>query len=249
VHLKRQAYSRWKNRRVDVFITTSDIIRSKLVDDGVPTDRIVTVHDGLNVGLVDKHDAVNVHKTFWLPHGAPVVGTVGRLVPHNGYKHLVAAAALVVREEPDTRFLILGRGDLRESLERQVKDLGLERHVFLTGFREDVWGVMKSLDIFVVSSIAERLSGTVLEAMACRCPVVATRIGVVPESVVDGETGIMVAPKDDTALAAAIVRLLGDAELRGTLGAAARRRVETTFSVEKMVAGIVEVYERFLGRQ
>jgi glycosyltransferase involved in cell wall biosynthesis len=249
-HLKRQAYARWKNRRVDVFVTASDTIRSMLVDDGVPVDRVVTVPDGLNVGLIDKHAPVDVHKTFWLPHGAPVVGTVGRLVPHKGYKHLVAAAALVVREVPDARFLILGSGDLREALDRQVKDLGLERHVFLTGFREDVWGVMKSFDIFVMSSVAESLGGAVLEAMACGCPVVATRITGISESVIDGETGVLVAPRDESGLASALAGLLRDPERRRALGAQGRRRVETAFSVEEMVRGIVGVYERFLpGRQ
>jgi glycosyltransferase involved in cell wall biosynthesis len=245
VHLKRQAYSRWTYRRVDVFVAASKSIRSTLVDDGIPADRIETVHDGLDVSLVDKHAAIDVHKTFWMPHGAPVVGTVGRLIPHKGGTHLVAAAALVVRQVPDTRFLILGRGDLRESLERQVKDLGLERHVLFPGFCDDAWGVMRSLDIFVMSSVAESPGGTVLEAMACGCPVVATRVGGIPESVVDGESGLLVPPGDEPALASAIVRLLDDRTLRTRLGAAARRRVETAFSVTAMVQGILDVYERF----
>ena len=248
VHLKRQAYSRWKNRRVDVFVAASQGIQTMLLDDGVPADRIVTVHDGLNVGLIDKHAPVDVHKTYWLPHGAPVVGTVGRLTPQKGTRHLVAAAARVVPQVPDTRFLVLGQGDLRESLERQVKDLGLERHVLLTGFQEDVWGVMRSLDVFVMSSVAESPGGTILEAMACGCPVVATRVGGIAESVLDEETGLLVPPRDEPALAAAIVRLLGDPALCRDLGAAARRRVETTFSVEEMVRELVEVYERFRAR-
>ena len=151
-----------------------------------------------------------------MPHGAPVVGNVAALVPHKGQKHLVAAAAKVHREEPDARVLIVGEGELREPLERQIKDLGLERHVYLAGFRSDALGLMKSFDLFAMSSITEGLGSAMLEAMACRRAIVATRAGGIPEVVVDGQTGLLVPPHDDGALAAAIVRLLRDPSLRQT---------------------------------
>src|SRR5262249_46673959 len=139
-----------------------------------------------------------------------------------------------------------GTGDLREPLERQIKDLGLERHVYLTGFRSDALGLMKSFDLFAMSSVTEGLGSAMLEAMACRRAVVGTRAGGIPEVVVDGQTGLLVPPHDDTALAAAIVRLLRDASLRQALGDAGRKRVEDEFSAERMVAKTVAVYERFL---
>ncbi len=245
-HLKRHAFSRWKYRQVDVFIAASSVIAAMLVQDGIPADRIVTVHDGVNLGLVDKQPTVDARATFWLPHGAPVVGNVAALVPHKGQRHLVAAAGLLHRDLPDARVVIVGEGELRDSLTRQIKDLGLDRHVMLAGFRADALGLMKSFDLFAMSSITEGLGSAVLEAMACGRAVVATRAGGLPEVVVDNETGLLVPPHDDPALASAIARLLRDDARRQALGQAGRARVEQEFSAERMVAKTVEVYATFL---
>jgi glycosyltransferase involved in cell wall biosynthesis len=243
-HLKRHAFSRWKYSHVDVFIAASNTIAQILIDDGVAAERIVTVHDGVNVGYIDKQPAVDVHAAFWLPKGVPVVGNVAALAPHKGQKHLVAAAARLVRDLPDTRVVIIGDGELREPLERQVRDLGLERHVLIAGFRGDVIGLMKTFDLFVMSSVTEGLGSAILEAMACSRAVVATRAGGIPEVVVPGETGLLVAPHDEPALAAAIVELLRDPARRAEMGAAGRTRVVEQFSIDKMVQATLAVYER-----
>jgi len=248
-HLKRHAFSKWKYRQVDVFIAASKVIAAMLVDDGIPADRIETVHDGVNVGAVDKQPVVDAHAAFGLPHGAPLVGNVAALAPHKGQRHLVAAAARVVRELPDARFLIVGDGELREPLERQIRELGLERHVRLAGFRPDALGLIKSFDLFAMSSVTEGLGSAVLEAMACARAVVGTRAGGLPEAVVDGETGRLVAPHDDAALAVAIVGLLGDPAGRARMGAAGRQRVEREFSIERLIAGTLAVYRDRLARR
>jgi len=242
-HLKQHAFSKWKYRHVDVFIAASHLIRSILINDGIPADRIDVVHDGVNLALIDKQPPVDVHASFWLPSGAPVVGNVAALAPHKGQRHLVAAAARVVRRIPDARFLILGEGELGQALERQIKDLGLGRHVFLGGFRSDALGLMKSFDLFVMSSITEGLGSAVLEAMACERPVVATRAGGLPEAVEDGRTGLLVPPRDEAALEDAIVGLLDDPARRAQFGHAGRDRVARLFSVEHLVTGTAGVYE------
>jgi glycosyltransferase involved in cell wall biosynthesis len=247
-HLKQHAFSKWKYRQVDVFIAASRVIAGMLVQDGVPADRITVVHDGVNISLVDKQPVVDARAAFWLPHGAPIVGNVAALVAHKGQRHLIAAAARVVRELPDARFLIVGEGELRGPLERQIRDLGLDRHVLLTGFRSDALGLIKSFDLFVMSSVTEGLGSAMLEAMACRKVVVGTRAGGIPEAIVDGETGVLVAPHDEAALADAIVALLRDPGRAGALGAAGRRRVEQEFSVDRMVDGTLDAYERAEGK-
>jgi glycosyltransferase involved in cell wall biosynthesis len=248
-HLKRHAFSKWKYKKIDLFIAASRVIADMLVEDGIPRDHIVVVHDGVNLGAIDKTAAVDAHAAFWLPHGAPVVGNVAALVGHKGQKHLVAAAALVVRELPDVRFLILGEGELRPQLERQVHDLGLTRHVLLPGFRGDAIAVQKSFDIFAMSSVTEGLGSAMLDAMACGTPVVATRAGGIPEAIVDGEHGLLVPPHDAPALAQAIVRLLRDDALRTRLAAAGRQRVVDEFSVERMVQKTVDAYSQGLTSQ
>ena len=150
-HLNGNSFSRWKYRQVDCFIAASEAIRQMLVADGVPAERTVTVHEGIDVEHVVAAPAVNVHEAFWLPHGSPVVGNVAALVPHKGQRYLIDAAHLVVQQIPDVRFVILGEGELREHLEKQLHEHHLEKHVLLPGFRTDVLGCMKDFDLFVMS--------------------------------------------------------------------------------------------------
>jgi glycosyltransferase involved in cell wall biosynthesis len=245
-HLKRHAFSAWKYRQVDLFIAASGVIASMLTGDGIPASKIVVVHDGVSLGLVDKTPAVDVHAAAFLPHGAPVIGNVAALAPHKGQKHFVAAAARAVRDVPDARFVIVGEGELRDALDKQIHELGLQRHVTLMGFRPDALGLMKSFDVFVMSSLTEGLGSAVLEAMACRRTVVGTRAGGIPEVVEDGVTGLLVPPHDDAALASAMVRVLRDRPFADRLAAMGRLRVEHAFSVEHMVAQILDAYERGL---
>jgi glycosyltransferase involved in cell wall biosynthesis len=246
-HLKGNSFSRWKHRQVDCFIAASDAIRHMLVADGVPADRTVTVHEGIDVDRVGAAPPVNLHETFWLPHHAPIVGNVAALVPHKGQRHLIDAAHLVVREMPDVRFIILGEGELRDALERQVREHHLEKHVFLPGFRTDVLGCIKSFDLFVMSSVSEGLGTSVLDAMACSRAVVATRAGGIPEIVDEGVTGILVPPHDHVSMAQAIVSLLQDENRRRTMGTAGLERVRARFTVERMVAETARVYARVAG--
>jgi glycosyltransferase involved in cell wall biosynthesis len=242
--MRGNSLSRWKYRQVDCFICASDAIRQLLVAEGVPEERAVTVHEGIDLGRVDAAPPVNLHQELWLPHHAPLVGNVAALVPHKGQRHLIEAAALVVRHVPDARFAIAGEGELRPSLERAIREHHLEKHVLLLGFRPDVLSLHKAFDIFVMSSVTEGLGTSLLDAMACGRPVVATRAGGIPEVVVDGETGLLVPPRDHEAMAAAIVTLLNDAGLRERMGHAGRGRARRRFSAERMVHETLRVYKR-----
>ena len=247
-HLKGNSFSRWKYRQVDCFIAASEAIRQMLIADGMPAERTVTVHEGIDVEHVAAAPAVNVHEAFWLPHGSPVVGNVAALVPHKGQRYLIDAAHLVVQQVPDARFVILGEGELREHLEKQVREHHLEKHVLLPGFRTDVLGCIKSFDLFVMSSVTEGLGTSLLDAMACGRPIVATRAGGIPEIVEDGVNGLLVPVRDHHALAEAIVRALKDPASRRRMGDAGLARANERFTVERMVAETVEVYARVAGR-
>jgi glycosyltransferase involved in cell wall biosynthesis len=133
---------------------------------------------------------------------------------------------------------------LRPALERQIKEHRLEKHVFLAGFRPDILSVHKAFDVFVMSSVTEGLGTSLLDAMACGKPIVATTAGGMPEIVVDGESGLLVPPRDHEAMADAIVALLRDDALRARMGQAGEARVRDRFSSERMVQDTLAVYRR-----
>ena len=243
-HLRGSSLSRWKYRQVDCFICVSEAIRRMLIADGVPEARTVVVNEGIDLERVDAAPPAKLHEELWLPHHAPIVGNVAALVPHKGQRHLVEAAALVIRQVPDARFVIAGEGELRQSLERQIRDRHLDKHVTLLGFRPDVLSLHKAFDVFVMSSVTEGLGTSLLDAMACGRPVVATSAGGIPEVVEDGRTGFLVSPRDHEAMAAAIVRLLNDPALRRQMGEAGLLSVRDRFSVERMVLDTLRVYQR-----
>lgn len=248
-HLQAHSFSRWKYRQVDVFIAASEAIRDILVHDGIPAASIAVVHDGIDVERIAHLPAIDVHAEYWLPHGAPVIANVGALVAHKGQKHLVDAMHRVVREIPDAHAIVFGEGDLRGALEKQIKDYGFGKQMILAGFREDVLQLVKSVDLFVMSSVTEGLGSTVLDAMAMKLAVVGTRAGGIPEAVVPGETGLLVPPGDAKALAAAIVRLLKTPALRRQMGEAGYTRVAERFGVTRLVQGTLDVYARKHRRQ
>jgi glycosyltransferase involved in cell wall biosynthesis len=241
-NLHGNSFSRWKYRQLDGFIAASDTIRSMLIDDGIEEERAVTIHEGIDLDRVLSAPPINIHAEFWLPKQAPIVGNVAALVPHKGQRYLIDAAALVLREVPDTRFIILGEGDLRSQLQHQIHERRLDKHVILAGFRHDVMSFHRSFDLFVLSSVTEGLGTSLLDAMAASRAIVATTAGGIPEVVADGETGLLVPPRDSAALAEAIVRLLKDRTLRQEMGRRGFERAQSRFSAGRMVDETLNAY-------
>jgi glycosyltransferase involved in cell wall biosynthesis len=237
------SFSRWKYAQVDCFLAISGAVRDRLKADGIPAAKIRVVHEGVDVERVAHLPHGDVHAALYLPHGSPVVGNVGALVAQKAQHHLIDAAAIVVKQVPDVRFVILGEGELRPALEDQIKHKHLERHVFLAGFRPDVLELMKDFDVFALSSIQEGMCTSLVDAMAASKPAVAFAVGGVPEVLADGDTGFLVGPKDDRTLAARIVQLLKDESLRKTMGEAGLARARRLFTVERMVRETADVYE------
>jgi len=247
-HLQSHAFSQWKYRQMDGFIAASNAIKAILVQDGIPAGRIDVVHDGIDVDKIAKRPSTDLHAEYWLPHGVPVIVNVGALVAHKGQKHLIDAMPLVLREVPEAHLIVFGEGELRLPLEKQIKHLSLAKRVLLPGFREDVLSLMKTADLFVMSSVTEGLGSAVLDAMAMGKAVVGTTAGGIPEAVIPYQTGLLVEPGNSKELAGAIVTLLKNPELRRAYGDAGRERVAEHFGVDRLVEGTLAVYERVAGR-
>jgi L-malate glycosyltransferase len=247
-HLQSHAFSQWKYRQMDHFIAASNAIKKILVRDGIPQGRIDVVHDGIDVDKIARRPAADLHAEYWLPHGVPVIVNVGALVGHKGHKHLIDAMPMVLREVRDAHLIIFGEGELRATLEKQIKQLNLAKKVLLPGFREDVLSLVKTADLFVMSSLTEGLGSAVLDAMAMGQAVVGTNAGGIPEAVVPYETGLLAEPGDSKELAGAMITLLKDSDLRKAYGEAGRKRVATYFGVDRLVEQTLAVYERLTGQ-
>ena len=170
------------------------------------------IYNGVDVESLRKRkvDRIQKRQEIGVEDDCFLIVTAGRLVPVKGYTYLVAALAQVITEIPNIRLVFLGDGELRGELSGQVKTLGLEKQVLFLGMRNDVPEIISCSDLFVLPSINEGFGVVLLEAMAMKCPIVATNVGGVPEVVLDGETGILVPPGDPVQLARGIIRLLKD---------------------------------------
>ncbi|MCB1960098.1 MAG: TIGR03088 family PEP-CTERM/XrtA system glycosyltransferase [Rhodocyclaceae bacterium] len=186
----------------------------------------------------------------WAEEGAIVFGAVGRLQAVKDQLTLVRAFSLLKQSrDPAARsakLVIVGDGPLRDAVQAEIAACQLQDQVWLAGAREDVPALMQSMDCFVLPSRAEGISNTLLEAMSCGLPVVATAVGGNSELVVPDVTGYLVESGDPAALAAAMQRVLDDAPLRVRMGAAARARIEAGFSLDAMVNSYTTVYDRML---
>ena len=171
---------------------------------------------------------------------------VGRLAPQKDHTTLLQAFAAGPAKNPRARLLLAGEGPLREDIERQIQALGLGERVRLLGRRMDVPDMLAAVDLFAIASRWEGNPLAVMEAMSAGVPVIATRVGGVPELVSDGETGILVAPGEPAILASAICRLLDDAARRAAMGRLAMQKAERSFDARVMSLAYQQLYERLL---
>jgi glycosyltransferase involved in cell wall biosynthesis len=210
----------------------SDDAAALTVGEGVARRRVRTVRNGI--------DLTRFAYTGPAPDG-PVV-TVARLSPEKDVATLVRAAALAVRELPSFRLEVAGDGVCMPALRQLTAEMGLGGHVRFHGEVRDIPALLGRARLFVLPSVEEGISLTLLEAMARGLPVVATRIGGNPEVVADGETGLIIPARDPDVMARAMLRLLGDVEESRRMGRSGRRRVETHFDVRRMVADYEALY-------
>jgi sugar transferase (PEP-CTERM/EpsH1 system associated) len=232
---------------VSQFVAVSyDLERWLREDVRVPARKICTIHNGVDVGRFTRSTRMEAREFFGLPMDAPVICTVGRLDPVKDHVGLVRAFASVLPTHPEALLLIAGDGPCREDLMQLIGELGVAGQVRLLGERRDVPRVLAATDLFVLPSIAEGMSNTVLEAMAAGLPVVATKVGGNPELVADGLTGRLVPSRSPVALGEALRTYLDDPRLRALHGKASRERAALSFGLDRMCEKYVNLYRRLL---
>ncbi|MCX8086132.1 MAG: glycosyltransferase [Rhodocyclaceae bacterium] len=247
-HLALPITSRFTYRVLpDRVVAVSNHVARYLACAGVPTERIATVHTGIDLTrYVAPETGGTLRAELGLPENAPIVGTVAILRRKKGHADLLEAIPAVLARFPETHFVFAGDGPQRANLERRIAELQLTAYVHLLGLRRDVVNLLASFDLFVLPTHQEALGTAFVEAGAMGLAAIGSRVDGVPEVIDDGKTGLLVPVKDPLALAQAIIALLADPERRRALGEAAREKVRQNFSRQAMVAGMLEVYEGFM---
>lgn len=257
-----QALLRRLTPQMDRLIAVSRAIVAKLVAEGRTPAPVELIYNGVDLQRYEFTEACcTLPQEYGFPDGTPLVGVVARLEPEKGHATLIQAWPRVLERFPGARLLIIGEGSQRVTLEALAESLGLlgeecsgdrcvgtrrarpEAKIVFTGLRDDVPAVTAALDVAVLPSYREAQGLAILEAMALRRPVVATKVGGVPEMIQHGRTGLLVPPRDARALADAVVRVLTDHPFADVLARAGHDFVHANFSVEHMVDAVSTIYE------
>lgn len=229
-----------------LFLCVSDAVRRVLLSLGVPEDRLQVVHSCIDSACIDRAagtDRAALRAELGIPADAAIIGAIGAMVPHKGHRHLLASMPKVVAAHPEAHLVLFGDGPLESELRRESWERKIQSRVLFAGFRTDIHRFLPALDLLAHPSVEEGLGTAILDAMAARLPVVASRAGGIPEVVRHGETGWLVPPASPPELAGAIVSLLDDARRRHEFGEAGRRRVEECFSVPVLADRVLAAYE------
>jgi glycosyltransferase involved in cell wall biosynthesis len=237
--------NRWLWHQTDAGIAISEAIRQfSIAVEGVPAERIHTVHYGLDPSSINvPPDAgATLRASLNFPADTVLVGSVCRLIEQKGLIYGLRGFAEIADRIPQAHYVLTGDGLLRPELEAEVHALGLADRVHFLGWRDDARAVMAGLDVLLAPSLWEGFGLVFLEAMALGVPVISTQVSAIPEVVVDGETGWLVPVSDAPAIAVALGEALDQPFVRKARGAAGRRRLETQFSAEVMVEHTVAIY-------
>ncbi len=244
--LKKNILSRRKyTKNIDAVIAISEGVKKVLVEGGLPPKRVEVIPSGIDFSPYKEYSSSNyLRQEFSFSSDDYLVGMVAHLADHKGHRYLIRATKIIREHTDKIKIIIVGEGPLRMELDKEVRSSEVEDIVFFLGFREDIPRILASLDLFVLSSYLEGLGSSILDAMACGLPVVATRTGGIPEVVIHRETGLLVPPRDPQALARAILKLYKDRELACRLGGNGYIVVRQKFSVESMTDKMIHLYQR-----
>ena len=239
------------NQSLDLYITVSEKDRQSLLKSGLPESAIELIYNAVDVNISEiPGNGKWLRQKFDLPADSIVCTAVGRLVPVKGYDVLINAVQKIASEVPQLVCLIVGEGECREELSKQIRAASLEKRVRLLGYyaRQDAMSILKSSDIFAMPSRYEGTPIALLEAGALARPILASCTGGIPELVTDEEHALLVPPGDPDALAQRLAKLALDRTYAQRLGQNAQQKVRQSFNLESQVRTTWNAYQKALDR-
>jgi glycosyltransferase involved in cell wall biosynthesis len=232
--------------RFDRIVAVSEPLKMEVLQRRISPERISVIENGIDLRRFQVNTPrAELCREFGLPAEQAIIGTIGRLVPEKGQHLLIEAAERLKDEFADAHFVIVGDGDLRGDLEQQVAAANLTGRFRFLGTSNRVPEILSVMDVFTLPSISEGLPMVILEAMAAKKPIIATKVGAIPEVLMHGEAGIVIPPESE-ALANAISGLLRNPGEAQKMTASAYQRVLDGYSSEKMVREYVKIYDSLL---
>lgn len=246
-HVKRRVAYRWVSKAAKM-VAVSEDLRQFLADRvGIHRERIARIYNGVDMPeRMSPEQVAQCRSDLGIKPSEFVLGIVGSLYPVKGHVYLFDAFRSVLKLHPKTKLLVVGQGNLEDSLKRQVLELGIDHAVSFLGLRNDVPRILAALDLFVLPSLSEGLSVALLEAMSTAVPVVASSVGGNPEIVQDGQIGLLVSPKNASELADRILEVINNPEKSKLFGERGRERVAKEFTTARMLNQYEELYDRCL---
>jgi glycosyltransferase involved in cell wall biosynthesis len=227
---------------VDRILAVSADLQAQLIK-RFGAEKVTCIHNAIDVDQIRvTRPTTEMRRELNLGEQDFVIGTMGRLVPVKGLDCFLRAAQIIHRQRPNVKFIIAGDGPLKSSLQSMARQYGLDPNVLFLGHRNDSYNILRLMDLFVLPSSSEGIPMVLLEALALARPVVASRVGGIPEVVEHGVNGLLVPPGNDDELACTCVAVMENCQFARALGAAGRKRVETQFSATFMAEKVAEVY-------
>jgi L-malate glycosyltransferase len=248
-------YNRFKysSRSITSCIAVSDRVRQVMLG-FLPPEKLFIVGDASFIPESlgpDRKSSLRSElcRSLGAGEGLPLILAAGHLSPEKGHRSLIQALDLLKQKGQEITAVIAGEGPSREDLEVLVRDLDLQDRVFLPGFRDDIRELLQIGDVFVMPSLSEGLGSGILEAMACGCPVAASRAGGIPEIVQDEETGLLFEPGQPSQMAEMIRRLLNDRPGAGRMGLNGQRYVRDNFDPSSLALKVTSIYHQAMEKR
>lgn len=244
---ENRLWTRIKYRFYNRIITISDGIREVLVNEGVPHNKITCVRSAVDISQYQKPcDRSLFTSAFGVAESTITCGVVAQFIDRKGHRYLLEAIPAILSAFPDTHFLLFGKGPLEKELRDICRRLGIAEKVTFTGFREDLDNILGCLDILIHPALMEGLGVSLLQAAAAGVPIVGTRVGGIPEIVLDGVNGLLIPPSDASSITDAVKKIIGNRDLAGQMADAGRKITKDHFSIEAMVEGNLQVYREIM---
>ncbi len=226
------------------FIAVAEIIKRAMIEDfKIPPSKITTIHSAVDIEKF-KRKKGGLREELGFPSNIPLVGTVGRIRDHKDYPLFLETARWILERNPKVRFVIVGEGPLEGYIRKLTRDFQLDKKVIFLGKREDVEKIVPDFDVFLLTSKIEGSPAVIKEAMLCGIPVVASKVGGIPEIIENGKEGVLISRRNPEDFGRAVLELLDQKEKVKKMVEKARKKVRENYSPEILGKETLEVYER-----